>query len=83
MECTEVFENLGFSIDVAMEGLSAFQFIESNVYSIIIADMDTPEFSGTSFLHKVKERAIDTQVLFLASDPMVEEAVEVMRGGGL
>ncbi len=80
---TKLVENSGFMADVLPDGSEAESFISKIEPDIVIADISTPQFSPFEFLKQVNNVDIECKVLFLSSEPVVEDAVELMKQGAL
>ncbi len=81
MEITEYLENMGFSVTGAIDGIEAEGILQHRAFEMVIADSDTPDFSPVDFLKYVKHKNIQTEVLFISDEPVIEEAVELMKEG--
>ncbi|MEA1968752.1 MAG: sigma-54 dependent transcriptional regulator [Thermodesulfobacteriota bacterium] len=81
MQIAESLENLGFHVNSVMDGFQAESACLKNDYKMIIADFGTPQFSGIDFLKKVKKKSHGTELLFVSENPVVEDAVDLMRCG--
>ncbi len=81
MELTDYFENMGFNVAGAFNGIEAENILADKTFEMVIVDSATPRLSPVDFLKYVKTRNFGTEVLFISKDPIVEEAVEVMKEG--
>ncbi|MFH1155813.1 MAG: sigma-54 dependent transcriptional regulator [Pseudomonadota bacterium] len=81
IKTTEILQNLGFRVDAAQDGNAAEEMSASHDFLMVVADVDTPGFSGTQFLKKIRGKSAGTQVLFISEEPLVEEAVDLMKEG--
>ncbi len=81
MEITEYLENMGFSVAGAIDGIEAESILKHRSFEMVIADSAAPDFSPVDFLKYVKNKNSRTEVLFISDEPVIEEAVEVMKGG--
>jgi len=76
-----VLEEWGYFVTTAFDGADALQKTESGLFPFVIVDFEMPGFSGIDFLKQVKAINENIDVLFLASNVQVEDAVEVMKEG--
>ncbi len=81
MEITEYLENMGFSVAGAIDGIEAESILKLSSFKMVIADTAAPDFSPVDFLKYVKNKNSKTEVLFISDEPVIEEAVEVMKEG--
>ncbi len=81
MEMTECLENLGFAVEGSFNGIEAEKILNSGGFGMVIVDLSVPDFSAVDFLKFVKHKNFNTEVLFIAENPVVEEAIEVMKEG--
>lgn len=78
---TRLFEGLGFLVDAVPDGLEARDRFFQNKPDMILADMGTPNFNPYEFLKIVHKSGTDSQIVFLSRDPVVKDAVELMKQG--
>ncbi len=83
MAYVRFFENLGFLVDAIPDGSNALSHLIEKKFDMVIADVATPGFSATDFLKKVVKANLSCQTLLLATDPVVEHAVHLMKLGAL
>ena len=83
MAYTRIAEKMGFQADTAPDGSEAEHTCRKMNPDMVIADMAVPNFSPIEFLQKVKQEDPSCEILFLSEEPVVEDAVEVVRQGAL
>ena len=83
IEYTKLAENFGFMVDVLPDGSDTASAMSQLEPSIVIADVSTPQFSPFEFLEQVNNIDIVCKVLFISVEPVVEDAVELMKQGAL
>ncbi|MCK5164480.1 MAG: sigma-54-dependent Fis family transcriptional regulator [Desulfobacula sp.] len=83
MEYVRFFEDLGFLVDATPDGSNALSYLIETKPDMVIADVATPGFFAIEFLKKVDEAKLLCQTIILASEPVVEHAVNLMRLGAL
>ncbi|MDX1300874.1 response regulator transcription factor [Photobacterium sp.] len=70
------FENKGYSLDHACDGLQGFTLASQNHYDLIILDVILLYTDGFSLCQKLRQQGIDTPVLMLAERDIREEILE-------
>ena len=83
VEMTEALENEGFKVDSVQNGTAVEALISRYRFALVVADLDTPEFSALDFLERLKEIDPQMELIILSERPLVEEAVTLMRHGAL
>lgn len=83
MAYARFFEDLGFLVDAVPEGSQVFSYIKENKTDLVITDVATPGLSAVEFLKKINENNISCQALFLAEEPVLEHALNLMKLGAL
>jgi two-component system response regulator FlrC len=83
IEYTKLVENLGFMVDALPDGSEAESFLSQNEPDMVIADTCTPQFSPFKFLEKINSSDIPCKALFISPEPVVQDAVELMKQGAL
>lgn len=72
----------GFSIDSALDGHEAMDYLRVANYDILILDVMMPEIDGFSLLEKIRERNINTPAIFLTAKDQVEDKIKGLNLGG-
>ena len=83
MAWTRIAENMGFRAEALPDASDAENACLKINPDIVMADMGVPNLSPIDFLKRVKEEEPSCEVLFLSAEPVVEEAVELVRQGAL
>ncbi|MBI9087746.1 MAG: sigma-54-dependent Fis family transcriptional regulator [Desulfobacterium sp.] len=78
---TEILENLGFEVTIALDGTAAQSAISKDNFEMILADFNTSHFSPIRFIQQVKAKSPATELLFVSASPHVADAVEAMKEG--
>ena len=81
MEYVRFFENQGLLVEASPDGSDAVSYLNEKKPDIIIADLSTPGFSAIDFLKKINESDISCHTLMITSEPVVEQAVTLMKLG--
>ncbi len=83
MEYVRFFEDRGFLVDAVPDGSRAFSYIVETKPDVVIADVAAPDFLAVEFLKKISGTKSLCQSVFLASEPVIEYAVKLMKLGAL
>ena len=78
---TRLFESLGFFVDAVPDGIEATDLLFRNKPAMILAAMETPNVNAEELLEQIENSDLDSQVVFLSSEPVVEDAVRLMKLG--
>ncbi len=77
----ERLEIRGFHPEIATDGESALQQIESRTFDVIILDIIMPGIGGLEVLQRIQQRRIETPVILLTGRGSTREGMEGMRQG--
>ena len=83
IQYTKLVENSGFLVDALPDGSDAESVLLQSKPDMVIADTSTPQFFPLEFLQKVNNSDITCKVLFISPEPVVEDAVELMKQGAI
>ena len=72
---TQQLKNSGYTVDSCFDGQEALDYIEAAEYDGIILDIMMPKVDGLMVLRKIREKNIDTPVLFLTARDSIEDRV--------
>lgn len=65
----------GYTVDACFDGQEALDYIEMTEYDAIILDIMMPKVDGFVVLQKIREKNIDTPVLFLTARDSIADRV--------
>ena len=72
----EFFENKGFGVDYAGDGMDGYRLATHNSYDVIVLDLNLPRMDGLQVCRKLREEAkISTPVLMLTARDSVTDKV--------
>ncbi|HSG81660.1 MAG TPA: sigma-54 dependent transcriptional regulator [Gemmatimonadota bacterium] len=77
----DVLTDLGHEVDAAETGEAGLRAMESDVYDVILLDINLPGMDGMDVLRLVPARQPDTQVVMMTAFGTVDTAVEAMKQG--
>ncbi len=72
----------GFAVDIASDGLRAFSLASTEPYDAAIIDVMLPGLDGLTLVERLRQRGVDTPVLFLSAKRSVDDRVRGLRAGG-
>lgn len=78
----EILKANGYSVDVANNGDEVLSFLNITNYDLIILDIMMPILDGYQTVKKIREKNIDTPVLFLSAKSEVEDKIKGLDLGG-
>lgn len=78
----EILENIGFKVDIAVDGLKALEMAKSNNYDIIFMDIQMPNMDGFEATRKIREFDQKTIILALSAAVMKEDK-ELTKEAGM
>lgn len=75
------FEDEGYLVDTAVDGLDALKKFEIGKYDLILLDMKMPGMSGIELLSKIKEIDKDSVVILITAFASVPTAIQALKEG--
>ena len=79
---TAYFENRGFLVDYAADGVTGLHLAVSNSYDAIILDLMLPGMDGTDVCHKLRTEARrDTPVIMLTARDTIDDKITGLETG--
>jgi two-component system copper resistance phosphate regulon response regulator CusR len=70
-----------FSVDVAPDGVTAFHFLKSFLYELVILDLNLPDVSGQQILSHIRKTHPPLPVLILTARDSMADKVENFEQG--
>lgn len=78
----ELFEQKGFSVDFASDGLDGYRLACQNSYDVIVLDLSLPRMDGLQICQKLRSEAkISTPILMLTARDAVSDKVLGFEAG--
>ncbi|MFO7867216.1 MAG: sigma-54 dependent transcriptional regulator [Candidatus Aminicenantes bacterium] len=71
----------GFNTEISSGGEEALKKFDSQSYGLVLLDLLMPGMDGIEVLHRIKEKAPDTQVIIITAYASVESAISAMKSG--
>ena len=77
----KAFSDEGYDVDVAMDGKSALEMIDSSRYSLVVMDVMMPVMDGISALARIRELPDRPETIIITAHSNMENTVEAMKFG--
>ena len=74
-------EGKGFSVEVALDGITGAEYAELGVYDLLILDVMMPGLNGYEVARKVRAQRVSTPILMLTARSAVEDRIEGLNAG--
>jgi DNA-binding NtrC family response regulator len=74
-------EKAGLGVRTFDDARKALEFLDENEARLAVCDLRMPGMDGLAFLHEVRERKIDLNIMLVTAYGSIESAVEAMRVG--
>lgn len=74
-------EGKGFSVEVALDGITGAEYAELGVYDLLILDVMMPGLNGYEVARKVRSQRVSTPILMLTARSSVEDRIEGLNAG--
>ena len=74
-------EKEGFTVDICHDGADALSFISEQAHDLILLDRMIPEVNGLQVLKEIREKSIETPVIFLTALGEIYDRVEGLDAG--
>ncbi len=71
----------GYEVDVATDGLAAWDLIKSGSFAVVLADLRMPEVDGLELFSRMRENSIGSEMVIITGKGSVDTAKEAMRQG--
>jgi DNA-binding NtrC family response regulator len=75
------FEDEGYLVDTAVDGLDALKQFDKGKYDLIMLDMKMPGMNGLELLSKIKEIDKDSIVILITAFASVPTAIQALKEG--
>jgi DNA-binding NtrC family response regulator len=77
----DILEYEKYNVELAEDGLQAFQLIQQKEYDLVLCDIKMPQMDGMELLEKISEISPETQVVMISGHGNIETAVESIKKG--
>jgi len=71
----------GYEVQVAYDGETAVRLFVQEPFAVVLTDLQMPRLNGLGVLHRVKQRAKETQVILLTGHASLDTALDALRHG--
>lgn len=66
----------GYGVDSCFDGIEGMEYIESTSYDLVILDVMMPKLDGYGVVTKMRQKNINTPVIFLTAKDTIEDVVK-------
>ncbi|MBI3195734.1 MAG: sigma-54-dependent Fis family transcriptional regulator, partial [Ignavibacteriae bacterium] len=73
--------HMGYRISVASDGIEAINLVNSNLFDVVLLDVQMPRVDGLEVLQHIKEHSPSTEVIMLTGVSDLRIAVSAMKFG--
>lgn len=71
----------GYTADTATDGVEAWNKVQAGDFGLVLADLKMPGMDGLELFARMREKGIDSEIIFITGKGSVATAVEAMRHG--
>jgi two-component system response regulator HydG len=71
----------GYETATAEDGVLAWDLVSTGEFDLVLADLHMPGLDGLELFARMREKGIDTEVIFITGESSIDSAVEAMRSG--
>ena len=75
------FEESGCKVAIAEDGVEALDYLSLYAFDVIVSEVRMPKVGGIELMQEIKQREIDTPVIFITSWGEVESYMDLMNMG--
>ena len=86
VECNSLVELLkceGYSIKSTTSGKTASEMLKQSFFNVVITDINMPEVTGFDLLKQIKEKCLETSVIFITGYGEIKDAVAAIKLGAI
>lgn len=77
----EILRDNGYEVDAVHDGLTGFEYGQSEIYDVIILDVMMPKMDGFEVVSELRRKKVSTPVLMLTAKDAVPEKVRGFDSG--
>ena len=71
----------GYAVDIAQDGITAYEQIQINEYDLILLDINLPKLDGISLLQKIRAKNLEQKILILSAKSTVQDRITGLDEG--
>ncbi len=64
-----------YTVDIVFDGLEALNYIQNNNYDVLVLDIMMPKMDGIELLKTIRNKNINTPILFLSAKSQINDKV--------
>jgi len=69
------FRKIGYTVDAATDGEEALDLFYSNIYALVVLDLNLPKMDGMEILKHIRDESKDVPVIILSARSTVEDKI--------
>ncbi len=74
-------QNEGYVVQTVEDGLAAINLLQTNVFDLVLLDIEMPKVNGVDVLKFVRGQGVDTEVIMLTGIEDLKTAIQCMKAG--
>ena len=78
---SHILEKQNYTVDTVYDGEDGYHYIMSDIYDLVILDVNLPKMNGFEVLRKIRDEGNSTLVLMLTARSQVDDRVEGLNLG--
>jgi DNA-binding NtrC family response regulator len=71
----------GFEVEVAADGLTAWEAVRSGGIAVVLADLRMPDVDGLELFSRMRDAGVDSEMVIITGKGSIDTAKEAMRQG--
>ena len=78
---THLLKQNNYTVDSVYDGIDGYDYIQSDIYDLVVLDVMLPSMNGFEILRKVREEGNETTILMLTAKSQIEDKVQGLDYG--
>lgn len=78
---THLLKQNNYTVDSVYDGIDGYDYIQSDIYDLVVLDVMLPSMNGFEILSKVREEGNETTILMLTAKSQIEDKVQGLDYG--
>ena len=78
-----IFENLGFVVDTAIDGMDGLEKLQSGHYDMLVTDLEMPRLDGFGFVRQIRNQAVykELPIIVISTRESAEDRMRALEVG--